>query len=83
MRDVRDLRFVVFGDDWGRHVSTMQHLLGRLTSRYEMVWINGIGHREPRLSADDLVSMGSRPACGAPAGTDGTEGTDCAVGAGG
>ena len=53
-RGVGDLRFVVFGDDWGRRVSTMQHLLGRLTDRYEMVWVNALGHREPELSIGDL-----------------------------
>jgi glycosyltransferase involved in cell wall biosynthesis len=45
---------VVFGDDWGRHVSSMQHLTLRLLERADVIWINGIGHREPRLSLADL-----------------------------
>jgi glycosyltransferase involved in cell wall biosynthesis len=54
MSSADDLRFIVFGDDWGRHVSTMQHLLGRLTDRHEMIWVNGIGHREPQFSLGDM-----------------------------
>jgi len=42
--------FVVFGDDWGRHVSTMQHLFGRITERAPVLWFNAIGHREPSWS---------------------------------
>jgi glycosyltransferase involved in cell wall biosynthesis len=42
--------FVVFGDDWGRHVSTMQHVFGRITRRATVVWLNAIGHREPGLA---------------------------------
>jgi hypothetical protein len=45
---------VVFGDDWGRNVSTMQHLFARIIPDYPVVWINGIGHRKPRLTASDL-----------------------------
>ena len=69
--------FVVFGDDWGRHVSSMQHLCLRLLDRSTIVWFDGIGHREPSLSAADarralqkarsmLRGRGSRPAA-APA----------------
>ena len=42
--------FVVFGDDWGRHVSTLQHLFGRIAQHATVIWINGIGQREPSLS---------------------------------
>lgn len=48
------IRFVVFGDDWGRHVSTMQHVFRRLLPEHEVVWINGIGHRRPRLTLYDM-----------------------------
>lgn len=41
---------VVFGDDWGRHVSTMQHMLRHLFSDHPTIWVNGIGHRVPRMS---------------------------------
>ncbi|HSH76432.1 MAG TPA: glycosyltransferase [Longimicrobiales bacterium] len=42
--------FVVFGDDWGRSVSTMQHVFRHVAERHPVLWINGIGHRLPRLS---------------------------------
>lgn len=42
--------FVVFGDDWGRHVSTMQHLFSRIAPHARVLWINAIGHREPTLA---------------------------------
>lgn len=48
------VRFVVFGDDWGRHVSTMQHIFAPLLGRVEVVWVNAIGHREPTFSMSDL-----------------------------
>jgi glycosyltransferase involved in cell wall biosynthesis len=46
----RALTVVVFGDDWGRHVSSMQHLFRPLLERATILWVNGIGHREPGLS---------------------------------
>lgn len=45
---------VVIGDDWGRHVSTLQHLFRRLTNRHPIVWVNSYGHRVPRLTAYDM-----------------------------
>ena len=42
--------FVVFGDDWGRRASTMQHLFSRIARDSTVVWVNSIGHREPGLS---------------------------------
>lgn len=45
---------VVFGDDWGRNVSTMQHLFRWIIPDYSVVWVNGIGHRKPRLGAADV-----------------------------
>ncbi len=49
-----DTPIVVFGDDWGRHVSTMQHIFRHVAPRHPVVWINGIGHRLPGLNAKDL-----------------------------
>lgn len=44
---------VVFGDDWGRYVSTMQHLFRHIALEYPVVWVNAIGHRAPALSLAD------------------------------
>ncbi len=45
---------VVFGDDWDRQVSTLQHLFRRVAQRHPVVWINAIGHRVPTLSRRDF-----------------------------
>lgn len=55
--------FVVFGDDWGRHVSTTQHIFRRLAREHPVVWLNAINHRTPKLSLYDArraaAKMGS------------------------
>jgi hypothetical protein len=40
---------LVFSDDWGRHPSSCQHLVRRLLGTREVVWVNTIGTRPPRL----------------------------------
>jgi glycosyltransferase involved in cell wall biosynthesis len=45
---------LVFADDWGRHPSSCQHLVGRLLDRYDVLWVNTIGTRPPRL---DLATL--------------------------
>ena len=39
---------LVFSDDWGRHPSSCQHLIGHLLDRYRVQWVNTIGTRRPR-----------------------------------
>lgn len=45
---------VVFGEDWGSHPSSTQHLICRLTERRPVLWVNSIGLRRPRLTAGDF-----------------------------
>jgi glycosyltransferase involved in cell wall biosynthesis len=40
---------VVFADDWGRHPSSCQHLVGKLLPHREVIWVNTIGTRPPRF----------------------------------
>ncbi len=40
---------LVFSDDWGRHPSSCQHLVKRLLGTRQVVWVNTIGTRPPRL----------------------------------
>ena len=47
-------RLVVFGDDWGRHPSSIQHLVHRLLPSYRVDWVNTVGMRRPRL---DLTTV--------------------------
>lgn len=46
--------WVIFGDDWGRHVSTMQHLFRTMVADDPIVWVNSYGHRLPQLTLYDL-----------------------------
>jgi hypothetical protein len=40
---------LIFSDDWGRHPSSCQHLVKRLLGTRQVVWVNTIGTRPPRL----------------------------------
>ena len=46
--------WIVFGDDWGRHVSTTQHLILNLPAGDRVIWLDSIGMREPKLRTQDL-----------------------------
>ena len=65
-------RLVVFGDDWGRHPSSIQHLTHRLLPSYRVDWVNTVGMRRPRFDlttlrrgADTVLgwTRGTKPAC--------------------
>ncbi len=45
---------LVFADDWGRHPSSCQHLIQRLTNRFQVLWVNTIGTRTPKF---DLFTL--------------------------
>ncbi|MGY0217070.1 glycosyltransferase [Endozoicomonadaceae bacterium StTr2] len=45
---------VVFGEDWGGHPSSTQHLIRCMMNQRQVVWVNSIGLRSPRLSLHDL-----------------------------
>lgn len=45
---------VVFGEDWGRHPSSTQHLVKRLSGDRSVLWVNSIGLRRPRLNREDM-----------------------------
>lgn len=45
---------LVFSDDWGRHPSSCQHLMRQLMDRYDVIWVNTIGTRAPRLNVATL-----------------------------
>lgn len=60
----RDL--IVFGEDWGRHPSSTQHIIRRLAEDRKIVWVNSVGMRRPRLNVRDtkrvLEKLGKRSA---------------------
>jgi hypothetical protein len=45
---------LVFAEDWGRHVSACQHIIRHLLDRYQVLWVNTIGTRKPRLDRASL-----------------------------
>jgi glycosyltransferase involved in cell wall biosynthesis len=45
---------VVFADDWGRHPSGIQHLVRHLLPSRQVLWVNTIGTRKPRLDRATL-----------------------------
>lgn len=49
-----DTPMVIFGEDWGGHPSSTQHLARELSKFHEITWVNSIGMRSPKLSVDDL-----------------------------
>jgi glycosyltransferase involved in cell wall biosynthesis len=49
-----DTPIVVFGDDWRRNVSTLQHLFFHLIAHRPIVWVNSFGHRAPQLTVYDI-----------------------------
>jgi glycosyltransferase involved in cell wall biosynthesis len=49
---MRDM--VVFGEDWGRHPSSTQHLVRRLAGEAQIIWVNSLGLRRPRLRFADF-----------------------------
>jgi len=50
----RSQRLVIFGDDWGRHPSSIQHLAKQLLPIYDIHWVHTIGTRRPQLRLSDL-----------------------------
>lgn len=52
--------WLVFGDDWGVHPSTTQHLVRHLPPSDRIVWVNSLGMRSPRPSVADLKRVAGR-----------------------
>ncbi|PSW19155.1 glycosyltransferase family 1 protein [Photobacterium sanctipauli] len=48
------MEFLVFGEDWGRHPSSSQHILQVISQDYDVHWINSIGLRQPKIALRDL-----------------------------
>ncbi|MFO0745317.1 MAG: hypothetical protein U1F43_06510 [Myxococcota bacterium] len=46
---IESIDWIVFGDDWGRHPSTTQHLVAHLPPEDRVVWVDSLGMRAPRL----------------------------------
>ncbi len=51
---------IVFGEDWGAHPSSTQHLVKRLAATREIIWVNSIGLRRPRLNGADVARLAAK-----------------------
>ena len=48
---------IVFGEDWGSHPSSTQHLVRILAKNRKVIWINSIGLRRPRINVYDFLRL--------------------------
>ena len=51
---------VVFGEDWGAHPSSTQHIINILGKTRSIIWLNSIGLRKPRLTRHDFFRVLSK-----------------------
>ncbi len=49
-----DRDIIVFGDDWGRYPSTMQHVARVLAKFNRLLWIGSLGLRKPMWQRSDI-----------------------------
>ena len=50
----KHLQMIVFGEDWGAHPSSTQHIIKRLIPDHDIVWMNSLGLRRPKINARDF-----------------------------
>ncbi len=48
---------IVFGEDYGVHPSSTQHLMNRLAANHRIIWLNSIGLRAPKLTLNDMMRI--------------------------
>ncbi len=51
---------VAFGEDWGGHPSSTQHLMSCLAGDWTILWVNSLGLRRPRLNGRDFFRIVSK-----------------------
>lgn len=54
------MKWIVFGDDFGRHPSTIQHLMLQCPADDSVIWINSLGMRSPGFNLVDLRRVGEK-----------------------
>ncbi len=48
-----NIDMLVFGEDWGSHPSSTQHLIRQWLPEKDILWVNSLGLRRPRITAHD------------------------------
>src|SRR5664280_828635 len=51
---------VIFGDEWGLHPTSAQHISRRLAERGRVLYVNAAGMRPPTLTCYDLRRVASK-----------------------
>jgi glycosyltransferase involved in cell wall biosynthesis len=51
---LKDRNIIIFGDDWGRHPSTIQHITRILAKSNRILWVSSLGLRKPHLKIYDI-----------------------------
>ncbi len=51
---------LVFGEDWGGHPSSTQHLMPYISEDFQVIWVNSIGLRRPQSNLRDCKRIISK-----------------------
>ncbi len=54
------VELVIFSDDWGKHPSSCQHLIQHRPRHHQILWVNTLGTRMPRLCVADFKKILTR-----------------------
>ncbi len=54
------MNWIVFGEDWGSHPSSTQHLFKHILQQDDVTWVNSMGLRSPKLNSHDIRRMGHK-----------------------
>ncbi|MFH0733585.1 MAG: glycosyltransferase [bacterium] len=54
---IKNRVFIVFGDDWGRYPTTLQHIMKRFLPNNKFIWIGSLGLRKPKLKIADIFRI--------------------------
>lgn len=54
---LRGKDILIFGDDWGRHPSTMQHVARVFAKDNHIIWVGSLSNRAPKLRLADLKRL--------------------------
>lgn len=52
--NIKDENFIIFGEDFGRHPHSLEHLLRPLFDNNRFLWVETIGLRSPKFSVYDF-----------------------------
>ncbi len=51
---IKNKKFIVFSDDWGRHPFSCQHIMSKFLPHNKLLWVNTIGMRNPEFTVYDI-----------------------------